>query len=328
MPQPARLLMLGTGDFALPTLERLCDSGRNVVALITQPDRPQGRKQEIIPSRIRLAAEARGLPVHQPENVNSPEGVALIRSLQPDLLITAAYGQVLSAEVLGIPPRGGINLHGSILPRYRGAAPVARAIERGETETGVTVIAMSPRVDAGGMIAFAKTPIDPDETAGELEDRLAFLGAPLVLETLDDLLEGRAQVLPQDPAQVTKAPKLRKEDGRIRWDQTARQVHDLVRAMQPWPTAFADFLPPGRSDPIRLIVHQARVVDGSGEPGAVLTASGDRLEIAAGSGAVALVRVQVPGKKPTSPAEFLRGYRLAPGDRIGPATPLEGPPAP
>ncbi|MFO0958456.1 MAG: methionyl-tRNA formyltransferase [Isosphaeraceae bacterium] len=328
--QPARLLMLGTGDFALPTFERLCDAGRNVVALITQPDRPQGRKQEIIPSPIRLAAERRGVPVHQPESINAPEGVALLRSLRPDLLITAAYGQILSAEVLEVPARGGINLHGSILPAYRGAAPVARAIERGESETGVTVIAMSPRVDAGGMIAFATTTIGLDETAGELEDRLALLGAPLVEAALDDVLEGRAAILPQDPGRVTKAPKLRKEDGRIDWGRPSRQIHNLVRAMQPWPGGFAEFLPPGRSEPIRLIVHQTAVAEGSGEPGTVVLASesANRLEIAAGSGAVALLKIQIPGKKPTTAAEFLRGYRLAPGDRLGPSQPLEGPAAP
>src|SRR5262249_55246742 len=166
--------------FALPTFEHLCETGHTMVALVTQPDRPQGRKQEIIPSPIRRAAQARGVPVEQPEDVNAPESLGHIRALTPDLLLTAAYGQIVSAELLTTPPLGGINLHGSILPAYRGAAPVARAIENGEVETGVTVIRMTPQIDAGGMIAVARTPIGPDETAGELEDRLARLGAPLV----------------------------------------------------------------------------------------------------------------------------------------------------
>ena len=162
--------MLGTGDFALPTFEHLIETGHGVVALITQPDRPQGRKQVVIPSAIKRAAIARGIRVEQPEDINADGSLDLIRSLDPDLLVTAAYGQILSPGVLGIPSLGGINLHGSILPAYRGAAPVARAIERGEAETGVTVIRMTPRIDAGGMMAFARTPIGPDETAGELED--------------------------------------------------------------------------------------------------------------------------------------------------------------
>src|SRR4051794_32594863 len=225
MPNPMssslRLVMLGTGDFALPTFEHLCGTGHEVVALITQPDRPQGRKRELIPSRIKRAAEARGVRVEQPDDVNAPEAVTLIRSLNPDLLVTAAYGQILSGELLAIPRLGGINLHGSGLPAYRGAAPVARAIEHGERETGVTVIRMTPRVDAGGMLAVATTPIDPDETAGELEERLARLGAPLVVEAIAALDAGTARILPQDKAKVTKAPKLRKEDGRIDWTKPA-----------------------------------------------------------------------------------------------------------
>src|SRR3954447_528507 len=168
MASSTRIVMLGTGDFALPTFEHLCATGHNVVTLITQPARPQGRKQEVIPSRIKLSAQARGVPVFQPEDVNSPASLDAVRALAPDLLVTAAYGQILSPDLLSVPRLGGINLHGSVLPSYRGAAPVARAIERGETQSGVTVIRMSPRIDAGGMIQVATTPIDPDETAGEL----------------------------------------------------------------------------------------------------------------------------------------------------------------
>ena len=160
--------------------DHLCDTGHQVVALLTQPDRPQGRKQELIPSQIKQSALARGIAVLQPENVNAQESLEQIRQLGPDLLVTAAYGQILSPELLAIPTLGGINLHGSILPAYRGAAPVARAIQHGETETGVTVIRITPRIDAGGMIAVARTPIGADETAGELEHRLATLGAPLI----------------------------------------------------------------------------------------------------------------------------------------------------
>ena len=193
-----RIIMLGTGDFALPIFEHLGETGHEIVALVTQPDRPQGRKQELIPSRIKQAALGRGIPRRSsPRTSTPPRASELIRQLAPDLLVTAAYGQILSADLLSIPRLGGINLHGSILPAYRGAAPVARAIQNGETETGVTVIRMTPRIDAGGMIAFARTPIGPDETAGELEDRLAELGAPLVAQSIAALVEGTAQIIPR-----------------------------------------------------------------------------------------------------------------------------------
>lgn len=321
MVPPIRIVMLGTGDFALPTFNLLCETGHQVVALITQPDRPQGRRQELIPSAIKQSAVARGIRVEQPENVNSPEGLTLIRELVPDLLVTAAYGQILSAELLGIPRLSGINLHGSVLPAYRGAAPVARAIQNGETESGVTVIFMTPKIDAGGMLAVARTPIAPDETAGELEDRLALLGAPLVVEVIAQLVQGTAQVLPQEKSRVTRAPKLRKEDGLIAWNQPAQAIHNLIRAMKPWPTASTRFRPPGQPDrePIRLIVHRSEPIAIATEavPGTIVEASGDRLVVATASGGVRLIEVQVPGKKPVSAADFLRGHRLEPGDRLG-----------
>ncbi len=319
MAQPGSVVMLGTGDFALPLFEAIHSAGHDVLTLVTQPDRPQGRRQELIPSRIKLAAEERGVPVFQPESVNDAESVERIRALEPDFLVTAAYGQILSAELLGVPRVGAVNLHGSILPAYRGAAPVARAIQNGETETGVTVIHMTPRVDAGGMIAVARTPIDPDETAGELEARLALLGAPLTLEALAAIAAGRAEVIPQDPSLVTKAPKLRKEDGLIDWSRSALEIHNLTRAMQPWPIASTTWhpLPWTPKGPLRLIVHKTQPVAGQGEPGAVLTATDDELIVAAGEGAVRLLTVQVPGKRPMGAADFLRGHHVQPGDRMG-----------
>jgi methionyl-tRNA formyltransferase len=313
--------MLGTGDFAVPAFEHLCDTGRQVVALLTQPDRPQGRKQELIPSRIKLAALARGIEVLQPEDVNTPESIEAIRALSPDLLVTAAYGQILSADLLAVPRLGGINLHGSVLPAYRGAAPVARAIERGETETGASVILMTPRIDAGGLIKVATTPIDPDETAGALENRIASLGAPLVVEAIADLEGGTARVVHQDRAKVTKAPKLRKEDGLIDWSRTARQIHDKVRAMQPWPTAYTLLHRASHPDgePQRIIIHSTRPLefDSDVPPGEAIEAPGEPLLIAAGTGAIRPVIVQIVGKKPMPLADFLRGYPIVPGDRFG-----------
>ncbi len=317
-----RIIALGTGDFALPLFETLCHAGYQVIALITQPDRPQGRKQELIPSAIKLGALARGIPVLQPENVNAPESLALIRRLAPDLLVTAAYGQILAPELLALPRLGGINLHGSILPAYRGAAPVARAIQHGETETGVTVIRMTPRIDAGGMIAVARTPIGPDETAGELEERLAVLGAPLIAEAVAAVAAGRARVLAQDRSRVTRAPKLTREDGQIDWSRTAQSIHNLVRAMNPWPLCTTTWVSrgPQSKGPLRLIIHRTQPMAEAAEaaPGTIVEAHADRLTVAAGSGHVRLLMIQLPGKKPLSPADFLNGHRVQPGDRLGP----------
>ena len=313
-----RIIMLGTGDFALPTFLALLDAGEAVVALVTQPDRPQGRKQELIPSRIKRAALDRGVPVEQPEDVNDPPAVEHLKTYRPDLLVTAAYGQILSAALLSVPTLGGINLHGSILPSYRGAAPVARAIADGLDETGVTVIKMSPKIDAGGMIAFARTPIGPDETAGEVEARLAAIGAPLIVGCVGRVAGGTAQILPQDRARITRAPKLRKEDAPIDWSKAARAVHDHVRALQPWPIASTAWTPADPSrPPIRLIVHRSAIDAGQGEPGVVVEAAGDRLVVAAGSGAVRLLSVQVPGRKALPAEEFLRGNPVRVGDRLG-----------
>jgi methionyl-tRNA formyltransferase len=314
--------MLGTGDFAVPTFRLLLDRGFEMAALLTQPDRPQGRRQEIVLAAIKALALERGVRVEQPEDVNAPEGADLVRSLAADLLVTAAYGQILSAEVLGAARLGGINLHGSILPRYRGAAPVARAIQNGETEAGVTVIRMTPRIDAGGMMSVARVAIDPDETAGALEARLAVLGAPLVAEAVEALAEGRERVIPQDRAGVTRAPKLSKDDGRIDWSRPALDIHNLVRAMLPWPIARTSWLVANRP-PTPLIIHRSAVVaesalDLTGEPGRVLRADAvGGLIVAAGSGAVRLIEIQVPGKKVMPAADFLRGARLQPGDQLG-----------
>ena len=290
-----------------------------MVALVTQPDRPQGRKQELIPSRIKQSAQSRGILVEQPDDVNAPAALDRIRVSRPDLLVTAAYGQILSPTLLSIPRLGGINLHGSILPAYRGAAPVARAIQNGETESGVTVIRMTPKIDAGGIMSIARTPIGPDETAGELEERLAQLGAPLVARRSPACRQAKSTILPQDRSKVTKAPKLRKEDGLIDWSKPARAIHDLVRSMQPWPVAQTTWRPQthGSKEPVRLIVHKTAVVDGQGKPGDVLEAALDRLVVAAGEGAVQLITVQLPGKKLFTAAEFFAATASGPAIRWG-----------
>jgi methionyl-tRNA formyltransferase len=323
---PIRIIVVGTGDFALLMFELLCETSEGtgahhqVLALLTQPDRPQGRNQELIPSRIKQRALHLGIPVLQPENVNDASSLERIRQLAPDLLVTAAYGQILSPELLSIPRLGGINLHGSILPAYRGAAPVARAIQNNETETGVTVIMMTPRIDAGGVIALAQTPIDPDETAGELEARLAAIGAPLIVSCIAPLAAGETRIIPQDRSKVTRAPKLKKEDGLVDWTRSALAIHNLVRAMQPWPLASTTWTPgdPSTSEGLRLILHKTRPLTSSfhdpAPQGSVVHAEGDRLIVAAGEGILQLLIVQLPGKKPMPAADFLRGHRVRPGD--------------
>jgi len=317
------LVMLGTGDFAVPTFLRLLDEGFKVALLVTQPDRPRGRGRKTVPTQIKLKALERNVPVYQPENVNCPESVEHLRAVSPDLFVLAAYGQILSAELLGVPRLGGINLHGSLLPKYRGAAPVNWAIYHGEEVTGVTVIRMTPEVDAGEILLQAETRIGSDETAGELEQRLAELGAPLVCEAIELIASGRAVGKPQDPRLASKAPKLKKRHGLINWARPAQAICNQIRAMQPWPTAYSFLHRRSSQQPLRVIIERAAVEAGSvsishEKPGTVLMAERENLIVAAADGAVRIERLRPAGKRAMSAAEFLRGYHVSAGDRFGP----------
>jgi methionyl-tRNA formyltransferase len=320
-----RILMMGTGEFAEPTFEALLASHHEVIGLVTNPDRPSGREREMT-RHIKEIALARGVSVFQPESVNTPEGVAGVQALRPELLVVAAYGQILSAEVLDAAPRGGVNVHASLLPKYRGAAPINWAIYHGEKQSGVTIIRMSTRLDAGDMLAQEALDLLPDETAGELEARLAPLGARLALQVIEQIEAGTAKGVKQDPALVTKAPKLKKEHGFIDWSRSAEQVCNQIRAMQPWPTAYTHWH--RQTHPAmrvivwkatdRLIAHEP--VEGAGHPG-TLTQSGvpPRLLVETGNrGFVEILELQPAGKKRMPASEFLRGHRLQPGDRLGP----------
>jgi len=313
-----RIVMMGTGGFAEPTFQALLDSRHEVAGLVANPDRPSGRERELVRG-IKKIALARNVPVFQPESINSPEGVAGLREFRPELLVVAAYGQILSAEVLAVAPRGGINVHASLLPKYRGAAPIAWAIYHGETHTGVTIIRMSTALDAGDMLAQEALPILPEETAGELERRLAPLGARLALAVIDRLEQGPLVGLKQDRSLATKAPKLTKEMGLVDWGRSAEQVCRQVRAMQPWPTAYTYWHAAGKT-PLRLIVVLARPVDvpSAGPPGTVIAAPPEQLHVSAGLGTVNILRLQPAGKRVMEAAEFLRGHRMVPGDRLGP----------
>lgn len=316
---PLRLVMMGTGEFALPTFETLYTTGHTVAALYTQPDRvAPGRKQQH-PHPMKELALARGTPVFQPPNVNTPEALAELRALQADVLVVAAYGQILSPALLEIPRLAAINVHASLLPRHRGAAPVAYAIWKGDAETGVSIIQILPQLDAGPILSIVRTPIDPRETAGQLEDRLAVLGAALIPGVLQQLQSGTVQEIPQDPALVTRCPKMKKELGEIDWSETPREIDCRVRAMQPWPGPYS-FLQTADRSPERLLILAVRPGPEtvSHPPGGVVSADRGELFVQAGGGVVEIVTIQPPGKRPMSAADFLRGHPLAPGVRFGP----------
>lgn len=325
-----RLVMMGTGGFAEPVFSALLESGQQVACLVTQPDRvvgaQRGSTRQVGRSLKEIALERR-IPVLQVEDINTPEGVAVLRALKPDLLVVAAYGQILSRDVLAIPPKGGINVHASLLPKYRGAAPIAWAIYHGETRTGVTIIKMSVHLDAGDILAQEAIDIGPDETAGELEARLAPLGAKLALQVIDQVTAGNVHGHPQDKSQVTKAPKLTKEHGLIDWSRDAKQVCNQIRAMQPWPTAYT-FLHSRDQQPLRVIIGRAKISENTAlEQGLPLgraaggPGSPARLLVGTGSGRnVEIVELQPAGKRRMAADEFLRGRPFQPGDYFGPET--------
>lgn len=329
-----RLIMMGTGPFAVPTFEALRGGPHELVAVVTRPDRaPAGRRPP--PNPMRAAAGAAGLEVLDPERVNEPAAVAAIAALRPDLLVVCDYGQILSAGLLAVAPLGGINLHGSLLPRHRGAAPVQWTILEGDAVAGVSVFHMTPALDAGRVLATRSTPVAPRETAAELEPRLARLGVEAVVEAIEILATGflatgflatgaRAGTLasvgtPQDAAGVTRAPRLTKADGLIEWTQPAVAIERRRRALEPWPR-LATFFTRGDGQRSRLVIEECVVVQGDAAtaPGTVIEATGDRLVVACGGGtAVAIQRLVPEGRRSMSAAEFLRGSPVVAGSRLG-----------
>jgi methionyl-tRNA formyltransferase len=319
---PLRIVMMGTGPFAVPSLRAIYESPHEVCALFTRPDRPQKGRTKTPPNPMRALAMEHGTPVHDPESINAPTARMVLASYQPDLLVVCDYGQILKPEVLELARLGGINLHGSLLPKYRGAAPINWALLNGEWEVGVTVIHMTPQLDAGPAIAQASLVVGEDETAAEVEPRLAELGVPLVMESIERLAAGTAKAIPQDASQVTKAPRLKKEQGAIDWHRTAEQIKDQVRALEPWPRTFTFWHRPG-GEPLRVILDRVRLAEwysGPGAPGEVLEAYQDRLLVATGEGAVRIESIQPAGKKAMAAEDFLRGYPVRSGEFFGPET--------
>jgi len=301
---------MGTPEFAVPSLTALVDADYTPVAVATGPDRPRGRGQEVTPTPVKQAAREAGIErILQPEDVTDPAFAEAVEALAPNAIAVVAY-KILPPEVFTTASDGAFNLHGSLLPKYRGAAPIHHAIMQGETETGVTTFFLEPSVDTGDIILQKQMSIGPNETAGEVHDRMAELGAEAVVETVRQIDEGTVETRAQDDAEATPAPKIHDEDCETPWDASAEAVHNHVRGLSPYPGAWT------LHDGTRLKLYRTRRAEGEGEAGDVLEAD-DRLVVACGTGAVEVLTLQQPGRKRLDAADFLNGYALAEGDRLG-----------
>jgi methionyl-tRNA formyltransferase len=317
-----RIVFLGSGAFAIPSLERLLEAGHAVAAVVCPPDREKGRGRALAPPPLKPAAQARGVPILQPRRIKDPEAQEALRALSPELQVVVAYGQILPRSVIEIPPRRTVNVHGSLLPLYRGAAPIQWAIAAGETETGVTTMLIDEGLDTGPILLARSLAIGPEETAEELEPRLARLGADLLLETVRGLAEGTVVPRPQDHSRATQAPMLRKEDGRIDWSRPALVLARRVRAFEPWPGSTTTLEGKG------VKVVRARVAEpGAGEPGpaekdeggpgSVTAVDREGIVVACGDGTrLRLLDVQPESRRAMSAAAFAAGARLRPGARF------------
>jgi methionyl-tRNA formyltransferase len=314
-----RIVYFGTPAFAVPTLQQLVRSRHTVVGVVSQPDRPRGRGQRIQITPTKQVAAAHGIPVLQPERIKDPAFLASVEALRPDLGVVAAYGRIIPDALLNVPRFGMINVHGSILPKYRGAAPVHRAVIAGDAETGVTIMRLVTELDAGPTFAIRRRPIGENETSIEVEQALAVLGADLLTEVVEELAAGRAVETPQDDRQATFAPKLTKAEGRIDWRLPARRIHDLVRGLQPWPLAAA------RLGEERILIHRTRMLPGDApaawsEPGSVVATSPDAIVVSGGDlQALQILQLQPEGSRVMSAREYLAGHRIPSGARF--ATP-------
>jgi len=302
-----RILFMGTPQFACPTLQMLIERGENVIAVVTQPDRPKGRGQQMQFPPVKELALSHGIPVIQPVKVRLPEAVEEIRILNPDLIIVVAFGQILPKVLLDIPSYGCINIHASLLPRYRGAAPLNWCIINGERETGITTMLMDVGLDTGDMLLKRTTAITPEDDASSLHDRLSLLGAATMAETLDLLLAGKLHPEKQDDSLSCYAPLLKKELGEINWNAPTITIINLVRGITPWPGAYTKF------DGKTVKLHKVRAGSGRGTPGEILSAGKAGIEAASSDGSIVIEELQLEGKKRLPAAEFLAGCKLEPG---------------
>ena len=309
-----RIVFMGTPEFAVPSLNALLDNGYDVVGVITQPDRPVGRGHKVAMTPVKQAAVARNVPVYQFERLRKQEGLDCLRALKPDLCVTAAFGQILSRKLLEVPRLGTINVHASLLPKYRGSAPINWCIANGEKVTGVTTMLTDIGVDTGDMLMHAETEIGPEETAGELTERLAHIGAELLIKTLKPYIEGTLKPTPQNEAEMTHVSMLTREDGRLDWTQSAQALANRVRGFDPWPGTWTT-LPEGV-----LKVWKARVCGKpvSGQPGEIAVASAkEGLIICCGEGALEIVEMQAPNAKRMAAKAYLAGKKLPVGAILG-----------
>ena len=319
-----RIVFMGTGGFAVPTFERLLDSRHDIVAVVTMPLR-DGHRSKAVVAPIRSVASAASLEIFDPENINDPSLLPTLRGWQADLLFVCDYGKILAPHVLAVTRFGGINLHGSLLPKYRGAAPINRALLNGEPTVGVSVIHITPQLDAGPVVAMSEpVPVLPDDTAVEIEEKLAQIGAELVVSVLPQFENGTLTPVPQRNELATKAPKIKKQDGEIDWRRSAQEIVWQYQALQPWPKVFTNWhrqnAVENESEPMRLILGHVRQLETEVTgvvPGKVLEASDDRVMVATGNGVLQVFEIQPAGRKMMPADAFLRGYPLQPGDRFG-----------
>ena len=313
--RPLRLVFMGTPDFAVPSLQALIDGGDEVVGVLSQPDKPAGRRMALHAPPIKQCALAHGVPVFQPDSIRTHEVIERLRTWRPDMIVVAAYGKILPAAVLALPRGGCINVHASLLPKYRGAAPIQWAIARGERQTGVTIMRINDQMDAGDILLQKTVALKSDETGGSLHDTLAALGAHAMIEAIDGLKAGGLAAVPQDERAATYAPRLRKEDGEIDWSQPGVRIERRVRAFHPWPSAYT-WLAGKRLKILAAHVQNSECRD-SVAPGAVIDLHDDFLRVATGDGTLGIGAIQLEGKKALPIAAFVKGHRLAPGDRLG-----------
>jgi len=303
-----KLVFMGTPQFAVPSLEKLIQSGYYIAAVVTQPDRKSGRGHKVLPPPVKALAEDNGIPVLQFEKIKSPEGVAALKALAPDMIVTAAFGQILSKEILDIPPLGCLNVHASLLPKYRGAAPVQWAIINGETRTGVTIMYMNEGLDTGDMIMSAAVDLGEFMTGGELYEVLSNLGAELLDKTIQSIQSGETKRIAQDEAQSSYFPPLNKALAEIDWKKSARDIHNLVRALNPIMGGIAHM----GSDTIKI--WRTSVETGSAEPGSLVSADTKKgLVVGTGDGLLRIEEMQAPGGKRMAPSDYLRGKKLTGG---------------
>ena len=307
-----RIVFFGSGVFAIPSFEALLAASHEVLALVTQPDKEQGRGRALASPPLKPVAEAHAVSVLQPRRVREAEAIETLRALRPEIQVVVAYGQILPRAVLELAPRGAVNVHASLLPLYRGAAPIQRAIAAGETQTGVTTMLLDEGLDTGPLLLARAAPIGPEETAAELQERLAHLGAALLVETLQGLASGGILPRAQDHTQATHAPLLKKEEGRIDWLSPARLIHQRVRGFAPWPGAFTTW----HGLWLKILRAQLRP-DATGEAGTLREIAGDALVVCCGDGTcLGLLEVQLEGRRRVSGAAFAAGARLEPGARF------------